>query len=61
VLSLSLSLCVYQFLCMTLCAVTRCYMDYSTLVVDDPNNFMYVDGYFLLGGGWLPTEQSFIR
>ena len=46
---------------MTLCAVTRCYMDYSTLVVDDPNNFMYVDGYFLLGGGWLPTEQSFIR
>jgi hypothetical protein len=36
-------------------------MDYSTLVVDDPNNFMYADGHFLLGGGWLPTEQSFIR
>jgi hypothetical protein len=37
-----------------------CYMDFSTLVVDDPKNFMYADGYFLLGAGWLNTEQSFI-
>ena len=28
-----------------------CYMDGATLVVDDPNNFMYTDGYFLGVGG----------
>ena len=29
-----------------------CYMDYSTLVVDDPVHFTYADGYFLVGAGW---------
>ena len=28
-----------------------CYMDGATLVVDDPNNFMYTNGYFLGVGG----------
>ena len=35
-------------------------MDYATLVVDDPAHFMFTDGYFLLGGGFLSTEQSFV-
>jgi hypothetical protein len=27
-----------------------CYLDYSTLVLDDPQHFLFTDGYFLFAG-----------